>query len=316
MDIEYLLLLQNFRNGIHDALTPFMEGISFFGITYILLFPVFVYWCLDKRKGIMIFAALKISQTFNAMIKLTACVYRPWIKDPRVIPAGNAITTATGYSFPSGHTMMVTPIYGGLAMLTKKRIYRAFWILLILITAFSRNYLGVHTPQDVLVGLVIGPISLYIAVKILDYIDDYPERLGVVMFVLGAMGVLTLFYVMFKSYPMDYVDGKLLVDPDKMTRDSWGDAGGLAVFALMNYIEQRYVKFSSTGWNVKGVIISVIGLFPLCWIIGNLEGILSGFFNPHVRKLVFQIILFFYVMILWPLVMKLFVKPFGNSRER
>lgn len=186
---------------------------------------------------------------------------------------------------------------------------------MILVTAFSRNYLGVHTPQYVLVDLIIGSVSLYIAVKILDYLDMNPDKLGIVMFFLGAMGALTLVYVMFKSYPMDYVDGKLLVDPDRMTIDSWGDAGGLAVFALMNYIEQKYISFTSTGWNIKGVIISAIGLIPVCWMIGNLEGILAGFFNPHVRKLVFQIIFFFYVMILWPLVMKLFVKPSKSTSE-
>ena len=97
MDITYLLWLQDFRNGIDNALTPFMEWFSYFGISYIVLFPVFVYWCLDKRKGLFIFSALKISHTFNSMVKLTACIYRPWIRDARIIPAGDAITTATGY---------------------------------------------------------------------------------------------------------------------------------------------------------------------------------------------------------------------------
>ncbi len=78
MDIEYLLFLQNFRNSINDALTPFMEAISYFAVS--------------------------------------VCAYRPWIRDVRVLPAGDAIKTATGYSFPSGHTTTATPIYGGLAL--------------------------------------------------------------------------------------------------------------------------------------------------------------------------------------------------------
>lgn len=55
MDIEYLLFLQNFRNSINDALTPFMEGISFFAVNYIILLPAFLYWCIDKRKGLFVF---------------------------------------------------------------------------------------------------------------------------------------------------------------------------------------------------------------------------------------------------------------------
>ena len=81
MDITYLLWLQDFSVAISDALTPFMECISYFGISYIMLFPVFVYWCLDKRKGLFIFSALKISHTLNSIVKLTTCVYSPLIRD-------------------------------------------------------------------------------------------------------------------------------------------------------------------------------------------------------------------------------------------
>ena len=43
MDIDYLLFLQNFRNSINDALTPFMEWISHFAVYYLLVIPVFIY---------------------------------------------------------------------------------------------------------------------------------------------------------------------------------------------------------------------------------------------------------------------------------
>ncbi len=84
MDITYLLWLQDFRNSINDAWTPFMEWISLFGVRAILLLPVFVYWCINKRKGLFILFAWKLSQTINAIVKLTACVYRPWVRDVRL----------------------------------------------------------------------------------------------------------------------------------------------------------------------------------------------------------------------------------------
>ena len=120
MDIAYLLWLQDFRISINDALTPFMEALSFFAINYILFLPAFMYWCISKRKGLFIFFALRIAQTINTTIKLIACVYRPWIRDARIIPAGNAISDATGYSFPSGHSGMSTAICGSMAIFTKK----------------------------------------------------------------------------------------------------------------------------------------------------------------------------------------------------
>lgn len=306
MDIEYLLFLQGFRNSINDAWTPFMEWISFFGISYIMLFPAFVYWCVNKRKGLFILTALKISQTINALVKLTACIYRPWVRDARVLPAGDAIRTATGYSFPSGHTMMVTPIYGGLAIITKNKILKFFWVALILITMFSRNYLGVHTPQDVVVGFVLGLLAIYIAKWIFNYIDRNPGKDGLVMLVCAIAGILTLVYITYKPYPMDYVDGKLLVDPLRMQKDAWGDAGGLASFALAWYIESRFIKFRPTGWNLKGVILCAIGLVPLCWLVGNIDGIATEMFGANLGRLTGQTVIYFYIMIVWPLVLKLF----------
>ena len=98
MDIEYLLLLQRFRNAINDALTPFMEMISLFAVTYLIIVPAVVYWCIDKKSGLYTLSSFTVCIAFNAVLKLTACVYRPWIRDSRVLPAGDAITTATGYS--------------------------------------------------------------------------------------------------------------------------------------------------------------------------------------------------------------------------
>ena len=52
MDIQYLLFLQDFRNGISDSLTPFMEFISSAATNYLILIPIFFYWFIDRRKGL------------------------------------------------------------------------------------------------------------------------------------------------------------------------------------------------------------------------------------------------------------------------
>ena len=49
----------------------------------------------------------------NGLLKVAACVYRPWIRDPRVVPNEKALAEATGYSFPSGHSMNAAAVYGG-----------------------------------------------------------------------------------------------------------------------------------------------------------------------------------------------------------
>lgn len=180
MDIQYLLWLQDFRAAIGDALTPFMEWASSFATTYLILLPVFYYWNRDKKKGLFTLVSYCLCMFLTPVIKLTACVYRPWIRDSRILPAGDSITTATGYSFPSGHTTTCAPLAAGTA-LNIKNDRRWTWlsvilVIYILITGFSRNYLGVHTPQDVVVALIISALCLFVTAKLLIYLDKHPEK--------------------------------------------------------------------------------------------------------------------------------------------
>ena len=307
MDIQYLLWLQEWRNATNNVLSPFFEQLSYFGTRDILLIPAFIYWCLNKRSGLFILFSYKLSQTINSLVKLTACIYRPWVRDPRIIPAGDSIKTAGGYSFPSGHTMTFTPIYGGLIAFTKNKLVRFVCVALILVTAFSRNYLGVHTPQDVIVGILLGVLSVYIGHKVFAYLDRHPENDAKVMIIFALMGILTMVYITYKPYPMDYnADGKLIVDPVKMQIDSWGDAGAFAPFILAWYIESRFVKFEPTGFNVKGVILCIVGMIPLHYIIWNLGGVMQGILGPHAGKLASKSIMLFYIVVFWPIVIKLF----------
>ena len=313
MDISYLLFLQDFRNSIHDALTPFMQWVSSFAVSYLILFPVFMYWCTNKRKGLFPLCAMSVSVAVNAVIKLSACIYRPWIRDARIVPAGNAIQSATGYSFPSGHTTTATPLYGGMAM--------GFWkskathwlsglcVLGILITGFSRNYLGVHTPQDVLVGLVVGIGSLLLAKWLFNYVEKHPEQEN--KFLLGGFlfCVISLIYITNKPYPADYVDGKLLVDPLKMMNDGYKDIGTLAAFCVARYVEKRWIRFQVPGFTLKGILWTLAGMALLAYGIKNLYAPFIGWFGPHWGRLVAQFILVFYIIALYPLVLKTFASP-------
>ena len=310
MDISYLLFLQDFRNSIQDALTPFLENLSFFAVSYLLLLPAFIYWCVNKRKGLFTLAALNICIAINAVIKLTACIYRPWIRDPRIIPAGDAIHTATGYSFPSGHTTTATPVYGGMAIgfwdSKKTKWLSVLCVIAILLTGFSRNYLGVHTPQDVLVGLLLGLFSLWFAYKVFAYVDKHPEKED--WFLLGGFlfAALALVYITFKPYPMDYVDGKLLVDPQKMMNDGYKDIGALAAFCVARYVERHWIGFQAVGLKLKGICLGIMGMIIMALLIKYLQKPCVAWLGPHWGRLLSQATLVSYVVAIFPAILKLF----------
>ena len=306
MDIEYLLFLQRFRESINDSLTPFMEGISLFAVTYLIMIPVFVYWVVSKRKGLYTLVSYYLCCGFNAIVKLTVCAYRPWIRDARVHPAGDAITTATGYSFPSGHTVTAGPIYGGLAVVSWswKKFVSVILGIFLLLTAFSRNYLGVHTPQDVFVGICESVFWLIIVAKIFTYLDEHPEKENLLLLICFIVGWLGIAYITFKPYPMDYVDGKLLVDPQKMMNDGYGDICLLIAFPVARYIEKRWIGFQAPGLKGAGLAAGIAGLVPLFLMIKFMRPALDGVLGTHWGHFANTFIIVLYCIALWPLVIK------------
>jgi len=306
MDIEYLLFLQRFRESINDSLTPFMEGISLFAVSYLIMIPVFVYWVINKRSGLYTLVSYYLCCGINAIVKLTVCAYRPWIRDARVHPAGDAITTATGYSFPSGHTVTAGPIYGGLAVVSWswKKFVSVILIILLLLTAFSRNYLGVHTPQDVFVGICESVFWLIIISKIFTYLDEHPEKENMLLLICFIVGWLGIAYITFKPYPMDYVDGKLLVDPQAMMNDGYGDICLLIAFPVARYIEKRWIGFQAPGLKGAGLAAGIAGLVPLGLMIKFMKPPLDNLLGTHWGHFTYTFIFVLYCIALWPLVMK------------
>ncbi|MBQ5427439.1 MAG: phosphatase PAP2 family protein [Oscillospiraceae bacterium] len=318
MDIEYLLFLQRFRESINDSLTPFMEGISLFAVTYLIMIPVFVYWVVSKRKGLYTLVSYYLCCGFNAIVKLTVCAYRPWIRDARVHPAGDAITTATGYSFPSGHTVTAGPIYGGLAVVSWswKKFVSVILGIFLLLTAFSRNYLGVHTPQDVFVGICESVFWLIIVAKIFTYLDEHPEKENLLLLICFIVGWLGIAYITFKPYPMDYVDGKLLVDPQKMMNDGYGDICLLIAFPVARYIEKRWIGFQAPGLKGAGLAAGIAGLIPLFLMIKFMRPALDGVLGTHWGHFANTFIIVLYCIALWPLVIKAVSKTENKAEEK
>ena len=314
MDIDYLLFLQDFRNSIGDAWTPFMLWISHFATAYLMVFPAFIYWCIDKKKGLFILSSSVVSVAVNSIIKLTACVYRPWVRDPRIEPAEEALAESTGYSFPSGHTSTSAPIYSGIAISfwKKSKIPAVICFVMLALTMFSRNYLGVHTPQDVIAGLIIGLASLYGVHRLFLYLEKYPEKEDLFLLTGALISVAAIIYISVKPYPMDYLNGELLADPARLKIDGYKDLGLLLALCIGRYLEKRFVGFKEAGLNPRGILISLAGLIPLLIITKLLSKPMDGLFGVYFGGMLSRMLLILLIIVLWPAVIKMVT---GEKRE-
>ena len=268
MDIDYLLFLQNLREATGGFLDGAFELITKLGEASIAtLLVALIYWCVNKREGIFLMLTFYYNRVINAFIKITACVYRPWIRDPRVTPVEAALEDATGYSFPSGHSANATSVFGGLALNRKyHKAFRIGMIALILLVAFSRNYLGVHTPQDVIVSLVLAVALLFAFRALLNWVDRHPEKDWIVLLAGIAICILLVVYASLKSYPVDYdAAGKVIVDPAKMSADAFKNAGMGLGFIIGWFLERRWIRFDVHGaWYLRVIRYAVcIGIYEL-----------------------------------------------------
>lgn len=306
-DIQYLLFLQNFRNSTNNLLTPFMEWISLFAVTHLILIPAFVYWVVHKKSGLYTLTSYYLCCGVNAIVKLTACIYRPWIRDARVVPAGDAIRTATGYSFPSGHTSTAGPIYGGLAVSARKRLpwISIICLIALLLTGFSRNYLGVHTPQDVAVGMIESALSLFLVAKTFHYLEENPEKENLFLAGMFVFVWLAIIYITFKPYPMTYINGVLLVDPQKMMNDGYGDTALLIAFPVARFCEKKWVRFQAAGLSFKGILTGIIGLVPMWLMTDFMKAPLDQALGSHWGHFMFNFILVLYTIVLFPIYVRL-----------
>ncbi len=185
----------------------------------------------------------------NGLAKVTACVYRPWVLDSRVKPLKEVFSAATGYSFPSGHVTTATTLFAGAAIKGKfSKALKIVLIICLLLVAFSRNYVGVHSVVDVFCALVFSLTVIFIFSKIFDKLEERPDLDIVVAGVGILVAILIVVFAFTKSYPMDYDSaGQLIVNPAILMLDTFRNAG-LAIATFVSWtIERRFIKFSTEG---------------------------------------------------------------------
>jgi len=254
---------------------------------------------------------MSLGLLISGLVKVTACVFRPWIRDVRIEPWGDAKVAATGYSFPSGHTSYATELEGGLGFWQRKR---HVWLMvlaffMVALTMFSRNFLGVHTPQDVFVGLGVGIVAIILGTFAENWSDKDMSR-DVILLVGGiVLCIAAALYNELKSYPLVYTEeGALLVDPAKMKCDTYEGVASVSAFVICRFIERRYFHFDEElGWKDR-FIIGVIALIPGYFLNANMLSIVETWFNRSVGKFSLFGGRIIYTMLIVPFAMKYIAK--------
>jgi hypothetical protein len=264
-------------------------------VFYTLLVAV-IYWCFDTglgiRLGITLFSACNIYSMFKLMFHLP----RPYWVDARV----KALAIEPSFGFPSGHAQMAASVWGLLGLSTRKVKWIIASIVLILIIAISRLYLGVHFLSDVIGGLVLG-LLLLSAIWLLDRpVSRWAGQTNplIVFVVSTAIGLLFLAisYLSFASLmpwkmPVEWItDNSAAINPATMkdiveSVGMWtGFIGGAC---WLRSLTGKLGQFNTVGNRTQKIGRFLAGIAGILFLYGSI-----GLFIPHTGSLFEMIIRF------------------------
>lgn len=175
MDREILLFIQeHIRNPVLSFTLVPLTILGNSGVLLILTGIILSSIKRTRRFGFVFLTALLINFIINDVtIKNMVRRVRPFKSIPELKILVNAPIT---YSFPSGHTSSVFAVATALLYCSKK--YVPYALAVAFLMGFSRVYVGVHYPSDVLVGAVIGVLSGIISIYIYKRLDKRKESKG------------------------------------------------------------------------------------------------------------------------------------------
>ncbi len=234
MEIEFL---RNFQGISNPFLDVFFESITMFG-EELLLVPIlaFIYWTLDKDLGEYLGFSIFLSFLSNNVLKDTFKFNRP-IGEEGI--RSLRIHSATGYSFPSGHSQGAATFWWALYLKMNKKIYSLFFALIIFLVGISRLYLGLHYPKDVIAGITIGIIISYTSFHMFNKTSD--------RFMLYFIILLIFIPVLSFSASHDFIKS----------------LGAYTGFLFGIFVEKKFINFSINGCFLIKTIRLLIGIFAI-----------------------------------------------------
>ena len=347
--MDYLYALQNLREAAPSFINSMFVAISEYVLMLGPVIVMLIYWCVNKRTGEWMMLSLGVSITLTDFIKILACIPRPWLFDGRLHLADAAADSATGFSFPSGHTTYATSTFGnaavyasngpakaqvkgerglgvdldgnplpaknlakaqaartlaGIGTVKRRRIWLSVVLVaLVILVAFSRNWLGAHTFADVSVAILVSAAVAFGMYWLLKLVAKNPKADIWVAAGLLAFIVIVGLIAQFAPAPVvtDGAGNVLDLDHYVLRTDLFGSMGILAATVVGWIVERRFIGFTDAATTKERIIRFVFGMvvFGLSYFV--LGGLLTSWIpGAHLAKFCKRFVSFIFPTLLVP----------------
>jgi len=245
--LEVIRTVQQMQSTL---LNSFFFAVSGLGSSFFLLLALpALFWCVDYKLGMRVAVICTLSAFSNSSLKVLFSQPRPFDLDPSL-----GIGRAGGYGLPSGHAQESMVLWGSIAHFIGKKWFWAMTAAILLLIGFSRVYLGVHFPTDVIAGWGVGIILLGLYASTCRGIEDWIAAQKTAIQLLLVMAVPLGLLLMHSGVVVAFQSGLLL---------------GIGAGAI---VRARFLSFSSRCAKGTAVARYAVGITILVGSLSLLRG--------------------------------------------
>ena len=298
--MEFLYFLEKIRVPILDRLMLLVTHLG--EETAFLAIAILVFWCVDKYQGYYLMGVGLFGNMANQFLKILCRVPRPWVRDPDFHALEQAIPEAGGYSFPSGHSQTAVGTFGCIAATQKHKIIRGLCIAFMILVPFSRMYVGVHTPADVLVGSGMALVMVFAFRPLM--LGNGKKNIPWVFAGLLALSGAYLLFVELYPFPSD-------VDVDNYAsavKNGYTFLGCFVGILIVWFVDEKWIRFETKAIWWTQIIKSVIGLALVLAVKSGMKPVLEAFLPEMPARAVRYALIVLVAGAIWPLTFKFFAK--------
>lgn len=270
-DMDWVLPLRS------DGATQLANAFTWLGYTtfFLIALPL-SYWLWDRGRAMRLVVLIAITAVINGWLKDL------W-QDPRPDPKYWLDQRVAGsYGRPSGHAQVAIAMWFWIAYELKRPWAWAAAIFIVAGVCLSRLYLGVHDIDDILTGLSLGLIGIFIFVWFLSSTFDAIRKMpgiahlaiivavGVVLFLTWpngekpdqTVGVLALLFGWVLGADMDHrLAPNTPILPAWWVRIAMGIAGVVVLFALQTGLDRAAHQFGIEGVATSYAVAAILGFY-------------------------------------------------------
>jgi membrane-associated phospholipid phosphatase len=240
---DLIIAVQTISSGFLDT---FFKAITWLGNreAYLVILTL-LYWCINRSWGIRLLVLSMLSSWFNEALKSLFDLPRP---DPNQV---RQLVSEASFGFPSNHAQTGGVIvWGYLAAKLRRTWFSVLAVAMIFLIGLSRIYLGIHFPQDVIGGWILGIVVLLLWLRYEDRLAALWQGLPAQrQALLAVAGPLVLMFLM----PAD--------SASRYPNETGATLAGILIGAgLGSMLEARTVQFRVDGSLGRRVLRYLVGI--------------------------------------------------------